>query len=63
MGNTLKEFIVPLVQPYELVSEWDVRLMKIHYERIWYNVNSDQFVQVGNTTILISEGVYADIKV
>ena len=28
---------------------------------MWYNVPSDQFVQVGNTTILIPEGIYADI--
>ena len=60
-GNTPGEFIVPLAQPYELVSEWEVGLMEIQYARTWYNVTSDQFVQVGNTTILIPEGIYADI--
>ena len=52
-GNTPGEFIVPLAQPYELVGEWEVGLMEIQYARTWYNVPSDQFVQVGNTTILI----------
>ena len=60
-GNTPGEFIVPLAQPYELVGEWEVGLMEIQYARTWYNVPSDQFVQVGNTTILIPEGIYADI--
>ena len=60
-GNTPGEFIVPLAQPYELVGEWEVGLMEIQYARTWYNVPSDQFVQVGNTTILILEGIYADI--
>ena len=60
-GNTPGEFIVPLAQPYELVGEWEVGLMEIQYARMWYNVPSDQFVQVGNTTILIPEGIYADI--
>ena len=36
--------------------------MEIQYARMWYNVPSDQFVQVGNTTILIPEGIYADMK-
>ena len=61
-GNTPGEFIVPLAQPYELVGEWEVGLMEIQYARTWYNVPSDQFVQVGNTTILIPEGIYADIR-
>ena len=60
-GNTPGEFIVPLAQPYELVGEWEVGLMEIQYARTWYNVPSGQFVQVGNTTILIPEGIYADI--
>ena len=60
MGNTPGEFIVPLAQPYELFCE--VGLMEIQYARTWYNVPSDQFVQVWNTTILIPEGIYADIK-
>ena len=50
-----------LAQPYELVGEWEVGLMEIQYARTWYNVPSDQFVQVANTTILIPEGIYADI--
>ena len=49
-------------QPYELVSEWEVGLMDIQYVRVWYNVPSDKFVQVGNTTILISKSIYADIN-
>ena len=56
------QFIVPLAQPYELVGEWEVGLMEIQYATTWYNVPSDQFVQVGNTTTLIPEGIYADIK-
>ena len=60
-GNTPGEFIIPLAQPYELVGEWEVGLMEIQYARMWCNVPSDQFVQVGNTTILIPEGIYADI--
>ena len=60
-GNTPGEFIVPLAQPYELVGEWEVGLMEIQYAGTGYNVPSDQFVQVGNTTILIPEGIYADI--
>ena len=36
--------------------------MEIQYARRWYNVHLDQFIQVGNTTILIPEGIYADIK-
>ena len=60
-GNTPGEFIVPLAQSYELVGEWEVGLIEIQYARTWYNVPSDQFVQVGNTTILIPEGIYADI--
>ena len=61
-GNTPREFIVPLAQPYDLVSEWEVGVMGIEYARMWYNVPSDQFVQLGNTTIPIPEGIYADIK-
>ena len=38
MGNTAGKFIVPLAQPYELVGEWEVRLMEIQYARTWYNV-------------------------
>ena len=44
MGNTLRELIVPLAQPYELVSKCEVGLMEIQYARTWYNVPSDQFV-------------------
>ena len=36
--------------------------MEIQVARTWYNVPSDQYVQIGNTTILIPEGIYADIK-
>ena len=36
--------------------------MGIQYARMWYNVPSDQFVQLGNTTIPIPEGIYANIK-
>ena len=36
--------------------------MEIRYARTWCNVPSDQFLQVGNTTILIPEGIFADIK-
>ena len=54
-GNTAGEFIVPVAQPYELVGEWELGLMEIQYARMWYNVPSDQFVQVGNTTILIPD--------
>ena len=61
-GNTPGKYIVPLAQLYELVGEWEVGLMEIQYAITWYNVPSDQFVQVGNTTILIPEGIYADIK-
>ena len=61
-GNTPREFIVPMAQPYELVGEWEVGLMEIQYARTWYNVPSDQYVQIGNTTILIPEGISADIK-
>ena len=34
MGNTPREFIVPLAQPYELVGEWEVGLMEIQYARV-----------------------------
>ena len=33
MGNTPREFIVPLAQPYELISEWEVGLMEIQYAK------------------------------
>ena len=48
-GNTPREFIVLLAHPYELVGEWEVGLMEIQCARTWFNVPSDQFVQVGNT--------------
>ena len=60
--NTTREFIVPLASPYEFAGEWEVGLIEIQYARTWYNVHSDQFVQVGNTTMLIFEGIYAYIK-
>ena len=45
----------------ETDHEWEVELMEIQYARTWYNVPSDQYVQVGNITILIPEGIYANI--
>ena len=61
-GNTPREFIVSLAQPYELVGVWEVGLMEIQYARMWYKVPSDQFVQVANTTFLNPEGIYASVK-
>ena len=60
--HTGREFIIPLGQPYELVGEWEEGMMEIQYARTWYKVLSDLFVQVGYTTTLIPEGIYADIK-
>ena len=36
--------------------------MESQHSRTWYNFPLDQFVQVGNLTIIIPEGIYADIK-